>query len=309
LGGVEQWVLIRGHNRKRPMLLFLHGGPGSPIFPRSREFGEIAGLDHLFTTVYWEQRGSGKSCHRNIAPQSMNPHQFVSDLTELSKMLISKYGNDKIYLMGRSWGSLIGLLAVHQHPSLYKAFIGIGQIVAPLEGEKLSYEFSHAYAKKQNWIDAKNELEKIGYPPYTPGEFLIQRKWLTKMDKKVMRDLGYSTPTKWDLMKKLLGTPEYSLIDIINMGMDPYFSINQLWNEEYYSINLFDQISYLEIPVFFICGKYDYFSPTKIVKEYFNRLNAPAGKEIFIFEKSGHEPELQEPQLFKNILLDRVLSQ
>jgi len=237
----------------------------------------------------------------------MNLNQFVSDLAELGQMLITKFGNDKIYLMGRSWGSLIGLLAVHHHPTLFKAFIGIGQIVHPMEGEKLSYEFSLSFAEKLNWPEAKNELQKIGYPPYTPTEFLIQRKWLTKIDKIMMRDFGYDNLAKWDLMKKLLGTPEYSLMDIIRMGMDPYFSINQLWNEEYYKINLFEQIILIEIPVFFIAGKYDYFSPTEIVKEYFDQLSAPAGKELFIFEKSGHEPELQEPQLFRDILADLVL--
>lgn len=307
MGGVEQWILIRGHDRNKPILLFLHGGPGSPIFPRAREFGEIAGLDYFFTTVYWEQRGTGKSYHGNISPQSMNLDQFLSDLAELSKMLTVKFGNDKIYLLGRSWGSLIGLLAVYHHSELFKAFIGIGQIVHPMEGEKLSYEFSLSFAEKLNWPEAKNELQKIGYPPYTPVEFLIQRKWLTKMDKILMRDLGYDNLTKWDLMKRLLGTPEYSLMDIIRMGMDPYFSINQIWNEEYYEINLFEQVTQIDVPVVIIAGKYDSFSPSNIIKEYFNRLNAPAGKELFIFERSGHEPEIQEPHLFKAILANVVL--
>jgi len=306
LGGIEQWILIRGWDRSNPVVLFLHGGPGAPLFTYARDIGVDARLEQHFVMVYWEQRGTGKAFSRSIPKNSMTIEQFVSDSYELSKMLKHRFGVSKIILVARSWGSLIGLMVVHQYPELFYSYVGIGQMIHPLENDKISYECAIKLAQDFGNQKAITELKKVGYPPYGFEKLNIQRRWLTKVYRKLMAEkFNISRPSHW---KKLLSTPEYTFMDILKMGFDPDFSARHLWNEEFYQINLFEQIPKIDVPVYFLAGRYDYFTPSEIVEDYYQKLIAPNEKYLIWFKKSGHNPEREEADKFYDVMINKVLA-
>ena len=306
LGGLDQWILIRGWDKSNPVLLFLHGGPGAPLFTYARDIGVRARLEQHVVVVYWEQRGTGKSFFHSIPKESMTIDQFVFDTCELAEMLKNRFGKQKIVLVGRSWGSLIGLLAVQQQPELFSAYVGIGQMIYPLQNDSLSFEQTLEMAKKIGDKKAIKELLEIGYPPYDYKELFIQRRWLTAFYHQFMsKKFDRKRPNYW---KRLLSTPEYTLFDIFKMGQDPFFSIKHLWNNDLYKINLFEQVPLLDIPVWFLAGRYDYFTPSELVERYYQDVKAPHGKSLVWFEESGHEPELQEPEKFQRFMINHVLT-
>ena len=300
LGGVEQWLLIRGWDRSNPVLLFLHGGPGAPLFSYARKIGFDTGLEKHFVMVYWEQRGTGKSFSLSLPDESMTVRQFVSDCYKLSDFLCDQFKVKKIYLVGRSWGSLIGLLTVNIHPELFHAFIGIGQLVHPLRNDSLSYNYTVQLVRRYGTAADIKDVKSIGYPPYNRDQVLRQRKWLTKFEQIQMREKP--DRHRYDYRTQLLSTPEYSLSDVLLMGIDPLYSFKHLWNEQFYRINLFEQVPEIGVPVYFLQGRYDYFSPGELVVKYYNRLQAPNGKRLIWFEASGHEPEFTEPEKFRDVL-------
>ena len=166
----------------------------------------------------------------------------------------------------------------------------------------LAFEIAEKLVNDQ----AIDDLKSIGPPPYDYKELAIQRRWLTKFYKESMKQKKGDEYLGLSSRKKLLSTPEYSLIDIILMGLDPYFSTKHLWDEEFYNTDLFEQVSSLDVPVYFLAGRYDYFTPSEIVVRYYHKLTAPGGKELIWFENSGHEPEIEEPEKFYDIMVSRV---
>jgi len=305
LGGIDQWVLIRGWEKSNPVLLFLHGGPGAPLFTYAREIGVTAKLEQNFVMVYWEQRGTGKSFSHSIPEESMTIEQLISDTFELSKIMIDRFKVHRIYIVGRSWGSLIGLFTAKRRPELFYAYIGIGQMVYPLENDSISYQYTLKIAERFRNEEALKDLKKIGDPPYGYEELIIQRKWLTGFYEVMMAEKF--NKKRINYRKKLLSTPEYSLIDIFKMGTDPFFSIKYLWNNEFYKVNLFNEVPQIGIPVFFLAGRYDYFTPSEIIENYYQKLHASKGKEFIWFEHSGHYPELEEPEKFHDVMVNKIL--
>lgn len=136
IGGVKQWILIRGRSVNNPVLLFLHGGPGSAEWPLVRDYNRS--LEDHFIHVYWEQRGAGKSYSKNIG--NMHIDQFISDTRELLQYLQKRVNREKVFLIGHSWGSLLGILTAEKYPELFHAYIGVGQFVSAKEQEEISYQ-------------------------------------------------------------------------------------------------------------------------------------------------------------------------
>ncbi len=139
LGGQEQYLIIRGADSTKPVMLFLHGGPGFPEFALLKEYNSA--IENDFVMVYWEQRGAGKSFSKYIPAESLNITQLISDTRELSEILAMRFKQDKIYLMGHSWGSFLGILSAYQHPELYHAYFGVGQFCNQYEGEKVALDW------------------------------------------------------------------------------------------------------------------------------------------------------------------------
>jgi pimeloyl-ACP methyl ester carboxylesterase len=297
IGGVDQWMRIRSRDASLPVLLILYGGPGVPLFPRIEDFGERAGLEEMFTVVYWEQRGTGKSYSPSIPPASMTIDQFVDDIMELTDHLRDRFDQDQIALLGESWGTVIGLRAAARSPERFSAYVGTGQVVNMLEADRRSYEFALQEARRRDHRRALRDLTDLGPPPYTTKEMMRQRKWVgefggARHDEDPQSVIG--------AFAELFTTSEYSWRDVWNVATDPFFSMRHLL-DELYTIDFAQEIPRVELPIYLLEGRYDYTTPTEVVKPYFEALDAPH-KEWIWFENSAHFTFIEEPNFFREVL-------
>jgi len=299
LGGVLQWVLIRGVNTANPLLLFLHGGPGTPAIPFDHEMRD---LEKAFTVVIWDQRGAGKSYNSTIPKQTMNIGQFVSDTHELIQLLLARFKQEKLYLVGHSWGSVLGVLTVQKYPELISAYVGVGQIADMTENERLSYEFVLQKARESGNREAITELKNI-HPPYkgNTAALMVERKWLGKFGGVLYGESDFDK-----LIDMAKASPEYSLVDLLNIEPGSLFTTQCVW-DELLTINFFTQAPSLDVPVYFFLGRHDYTTPFVLAEKYFHQLKAKKGKHLIWFEKSAHIIILEESQKFMSLLMTKVL--
>jgi len=296
IGGISQYILVRGNSQNNPILLFLHGGPGYPQISYARKFQ--SSLEENFIVVNWDQRGAGKSYSDTIAEESMNREQFILDTHELVEYLCRRFDKDKIFLVGHSWGSDIGIETANRYPERFHAYIGIGQAINTEEQENISYEYVLSKAKEEGNEEAISELDRIGHPPYKNHEIdvMIQRKWLM--------EYGGAERNVNTLKEIILGSllsPEYTWIDGIKFYKGNYFTRRTMFNKVK-EFDLFNQLPELKIPAYFCLGRYDYNTPSELVVRYYNQLEAPK-KKLFWFEESAHEPHFEEPDKFAETLL------
>lgn len=299
IGGLSQSLLIRGHDTSNPLLLMLHGGPGVPDMPLAYKFNRT--LEEHFIVVNWDQRGAGKSFSKKIPKESMTINQFISDGHELIQYLLTRFQKNKIYLLGHSWGTILGLLLIDRYPDLFYAYIGAGQVVYMLENEIISLKFVRSVAEEKSNKKALKELQKI-HPPYADNlkNLDIQRKWLRRFG-----GILHGKKSYWSLIKIGAGAPEYSLKDFFNYIRGGRFSTKVMWHEVQ-DINFFDQLPEVQVPVYFCVGRHDYNTPFELVQRYFDQLRAPKKKLIW-FEESGHAPYVEEPEKFDNLMISVVL--
>ena len=178
LGGLEQWITIRGEDRKNPVLLLLHGGPGDATNPWGYA-GFRNWLKH-FTVVQWDQRGAGRTLGRNkaAAASTITVERMVQDGVELAELLSKRLQKDKIVLVGHSWGSALGVLMAKARPGLFHAFVGTGHVADPARSYAVAYAALMEKASREGNARAVEELKAVGPPPYKDGKgFAIQRKW------------------------------------------------------------------------------------------------------------------------------------
>jgi pimeloyl-ACP methyl ester carboxylesterase len=298
LGGVPQAIYLRGLDRRRPVLLFVHGGPGVPSMPGAREFGRL--LEEYFVVVHWDQRGSGNSCSSEVPDESLRLEQYLADTVELVNLLRDRFDVDKIFLLGHSWGSILGVITAQRHPDLLHAYIGMGQVVDMQRNEEVSLRFVLDRARAEGNKIALEELEPL-HPPYADREdLMLQRKWLghyrgdylkgdaiTKMSRDVLLSPEYSWPSKFSFYSCAMN------------------SLDQAWSG-LKDIDFIRSADSLQVPTFFFTGRYDYNTPFELALEYYESLDAPY-KEIIWFENSAHMPNLEEPKRFQEMLIERVL--
>jgi pimeloyl-ACP methyl ester carboxylesterase len=300
LGGAEQTILVRGHDRSKPVLLYLHGGPGLAHLPWGPYYS--AELEEQFVVVHWDQRGAGASCE-GVDRSSMTLEQVVADTIELSEQLARRFGGGgRIVLLGHSWGSVVGALTVQQRPDLYHAYIGLGQLVHGDRNEELSYEWVLAEAERRGDEEALVELRTIS-PPYQDNEQLgIQRRLLNSYNGSLYA-VDRVRPALWPF---LFG-PEYTLGTRL-----AYFgcftgSLDAMWGDVA-DVDFLEQIPRLEVPVYFFTGRHDWNTPYPLVEEWAAVLEAPH-VEIVWFEASGHVAPLEAPAEFQRRILEKVLPQ
>jgi pimeloyl-ACP methyl ester carboxylesterase len=304
LGGVEQSILIRGESITNPVLLFLHGGPGTSEMALVRKYN-LAVLEKHFTVVVWDQRGAGKSYAAMNPVSGMNIEQFVSDTHELTMLLCRRFNQERICLVGHSWGSALGVLTVEKYPELYSAYVGIGQVVNMLEGERVSYEWTLAQATKANDFKSAEKLKAIGAPPYSGNwrsKVIAQRAILGKYGGEVYRN---SRGGFFITVRSLLEATEYRWIDRINFFRGIFASMRLLW-PQILNVNLMEQASELKVPVYFLEGRHDYESPSLLAEQYYEALKAPSKKLIW-FENSAHILNAEEAGKFNEFFVNLVL--
>jgi pimeloyl-ACP methyl ester carboxylesterase len=296
LGGYPQWLLIRGQDVSRPLLLFLHGGPGeSNMWLAHYTMQE---LEQYFVCVNWDQRGTGRSFRPGPPPETMTIDQFVQDTIALIELLCARFGQQKVLLLGHSWGSVLAMKVAAARPDLLYAVIGMGQVVDMKRGEDLSYRYVLEYAHAENNRKAIRSLEQLGgSDTYRKDSTFVQRRWLVHYGGVVhMLDTGA-------IVSILLNTPEISIADCIRglKRRDMKFSC-RLMGDEIMGVNLLQEIPAISVPAVFFTGRYDYTTPFVLVEQFYASLHAPSKKLIW-FERSAHTPHMEEPDKFQRELI------
>lgn len=297
IGGVSQYLMIRGQDSAKPVLLFVHGGPGQAEIGYIRSYQKD--LEKHFVVVRWDQRGAGMSYSKKISKDTFNIDTFISDLNEVTDYLIGKFNCGKIILAGHSWGTIIATYAVKNNPNKYSAYIGIGQHVNSEEAEKIAYQYTKEQAIYQHNKKVIGMLEQIGKPPYSPKEMYIRAVCQAKIG-----GVFRTKPTK-SMGMSLILSKEYSLRHKIHYQKACLLSANLLV-DEISKVNLLEMVKRLEVPVLFIAGRYDYITPTILVEQFYKKLDAPM-KELIIFQNSAHLPQLEEVEQFVEILANSKL--
>ncbi len=304
INGVEQGLFIKSKNINNPVLLFVHGGPGMPEYWLTQRYP--TGLEDHFTVVWWEQRGSGLSYSANIPPETMTVKQMVSDTLEVTKYLRNRFHKDKIYLMGHSWGSFIGIQAAARTPELYYAYIGIGQISYQLKSENLAFEYMLEQFKKNGNTKLVRKLEETSVTMTLP----LPDSYMSVRDE-AMHSLGIGTTHEMKSVVSGIFLPswqfrEYTFDEKVNLWRGKAFSGSfNLWNKMQ-ATDLTKQVTEIDLPVYFFHGIYDYTVSCALARDYFEKLQAPI-KGFYTFEQSAHSPIFEEPEKMLKILREDVL--
>jgi pimeloyl-ACP methyl ester carboxylesterase len=303
INGIQQGMFIKSRNTENPVLLFLHGGPGMPEYFLTQRYP--TGLENLFTVCWWERRGAGLSYHPDIPKETMTLEQSIADTLEVTKYLRSRFGVEKIYLMGHSGGSFIGIQAAARAPELYHAYIGMAQISYQLKSETLTFEYILNHYKETGDAAMVRKLEKapVVMAVPLPASYMAMRDGL-------MHKLGIGTTR--DMKSVVTGVflrswmnSEYTLAEKVDIWRGKFSSQTLMW-DKMISIDLKEKVKKLDIPVYFFHGAYDYTVSYPEAKIFFDGLEAPR-KAFYTFEESAHSPLFEEPAKMRRILAEDVL--
>ncbi len=299
IGGIKQWIHVRGNDARNPILLFLHGGPGSPMMAESWTFQRP--WEDFFTVVQWDQRGAGKTFGESgrKVDRSMTVNQMQADAEALIAWLRHTYGKEKIFLLGHSWGSILGVKVAQHHPDWLYAYIGVGQVVGMRRNESVGYQQTLAKARAVNNTQAIKELESIAPYPNANGttslsNLMTERKWDVALGGMIY---GHSTDNeaqRWSM------SPDYNANDVKSAELGEGSTIQVLWSQ-LPQVD-FDQVSRFECPVFIFAGAEDRTTPETLAKEFFDRIQAPQ-KKFYKIEGAAHYVMSERPGIF---LLDLV---
>lgn len=303
LNGSDQWLSIRGQDTKAPVLLFLAGGPGGSQLATARyALGE---LEKYFVVVNWDQPGSGKSF--DVAGRtSLTPERYIADAHTLVQILRQRFGQEKIYVLGESWGSALGIMLIQRFPEDFHAFIGTGQMVAFLENDLMCYDFALQLAQEAGDSAKIDKLTQQGPPPYY-GKGVAWKQAAYLLDTYSYMNSNPAIADNGANTFRDLAAPEYGLYDKLNWFRGPLDTLGivypHLWEVDFRS-----QATQLAVPVYFLIGRHDINAPTVLVERYMDVLEAPH-KEIVWFEHSGHTPWVSEADRFVQVMVNTVLAQ
>jgi proline iminopeptidase len=281
IGGIEQWISIRGEDRNNPVLLILHGGPGAAL--SSVAFALFRGAEKHFTVVHWDQRGAGRTFGRNGRRGSgdVTIARMTEDGIEVAEHLCERLGHSSVFLCAISWGSVLALGMIKKRPELFTAYVGTGQIVDMLGGEHFAYRTILSRAREYGRKAAIAALELIGPPPFGSGKTRrIWQQWL----------LDFAPPSERRAMREmpflLLTAPHTSLRDVWNTVAGVLFSYSRLFDQ----LMEFRAEPYgwtFRVPMYFFQGTDDLQTPTKLVQDFFRRIRAPH-KAFVTLDGGGH---------------------
>ena len=292
INGSNHEVMIRGNDKRNPVLIFVHGGPGCPEIYYVRKYQDL--LEQNFTIVRYDERASGKSYHYSEDYSNLSINLLVDDLLALTDYVSNELETDDIVLVGHSFGTIVGIKAAYKAPEKYLGYIGIGQVGDFWAGELEALDYCLAQATAQN---NSSDIEAIEACREKTTKHLEQfpRKFVWKYGGAVRL-----INEKVDLVTGLLFSPEYNLSDVIRYAKGLLVSDHTLWKEIVQG-NLPQEVPELKIPCYFVTGKYDHLTPIQTSNNYFNTIIAPS-KEFVVFNDSAHFPHFEEEERFFNFI-------
>ncbi|HVZ92731.1 MAG TPA: alpha/beta hydrolase [Rhizomicrobium sp.] len=291
INGSRQWITVRGRDRKNPILLFIHGGPAAPEMPTSWTFQN--GWEDYFTVVQWDQRGAGKTYNANdpkkIAP-TISLAQMVADTEAMTQYLRKTYHKPKIFALGHSWGSVLGLMLAENHPEWLYAYVGVGQVIDSKKSEMLGYQAILKAAKDAGRAEAVKELRAIA--PY-PGKTLslskidVERKWSVRLG-----GLSYGRDNYGYYYNAGRISPDYSDADFAAIDKGSALSLPPLLAS--FGSGDFENVTTFYCPIIVFAGRHDATTSSEVVADWFKRVRAPVKKFVW-FENSAHMIQIEEP--------------
>ncbi|HEY1405511.1 MAG TPA: alpha/beta fold hydrolase, partial [Spirochaetota bacterium] len=295
INGTKLWVLIRSSNPDNPVFMYLHGGPGHSIIPWAHVATDT--LTEKFTVVHYDQRGTGMSLDEKMNRDTLTMNQFMDDCLKVTLYLKKRFGKDKIYLLGHSWGSVLGMRMIHKYPEHYAGYIGVGQIV----------HFAKQTQTSRNWTSSRirangNDQEEI--------ETAHNAYFFDGYQRLLGKYRGIIHNITWDEARAIRINSPYRkndyTDDLFRRGLTFSHSGGNLFSS-YTHVDFFKEIPSVKVPVFFFCGRYDYLTSSPDVERYYKSVEAPH-KKLFWFEKSAHRIDIEEPELFQSRIFECLLN-
>ncbi len=288
INGTKHGIMIRGNDKNNPVIIFVHGGPGTTEIPYVRKYQDL--LEQNFTVVHYDERATGKSYHFFEDYSNLSIDLLVEDLIALTDYVSNKLNTKQIILAGHSFGTVVAIKAANKAPEKYLAYIGIGQIGDFWSRELESLEYCLSQATLQNNSKDIKDIEAcrknvIDHKGTFPRKFTRKYGGVARL----INDAS-------DIVSGIILSPEYNFFDIIRFGKGRSISNKTLWTE-LMEHKLPDEVTELKTPCYFVMGKYDYLTPVKTAKAYFDTITAPL-KEFIIFDESAHYPQFEEKQKF-----------
>lgn len=296
LNGSEQWIMVRGNDASNPVLLNLGmGGPGGGGFFNSAEFRP---LEEHFTVVSWDEPGTGKS-YDAVPFNELDKERYVADAVALTNLLRERFGQEKVFIYGVSWSSIVGIWLIQEHPELYHAFVSSGQMVNTTENDRMGYELALQHLEEQGDTQRAEELRRNGPPPYHGDNVVSPYVAFLNVLNEIM-----DTPRFTVIVPVIpFFVPEYGYIDKINHTRGLIETFNVVY-PQLEGLDFKEQAPELKVPVYFFVGRHDVNAMASLVEEYYNSLTAP-NKEL-IWLEGGHGLGSADNQ---NVFIDEMITQ
>jgi pimeloyl-ACP methyl ester carboxylesterase len=278
IGGIQQWISLKGANDHAPVLLYLHGGPGNSVMSYAGKF--TSELQKHFVVVQWDQRASGKTASLQITAQTPTVELMVTDADEMIRYLCKRFSQEKIWLVGHSWGGFLALMVASRNPDLLRACVALSPMIDQIRSERMALDEMMTKAVKEGNAHAQNDLATVRVPFENVTQLYLDRKWMAIQ-------AGRPAPLK---------------PFVLNWGKTwfPLFA-------EACQINLFERAAEIRCPVYLCIGKRDIQTHYSVAEAYFKVLKAEK-KDLFWFSESGHNLNLTEPAKFQNIVISLIQS-
>ena len=306
VNGTSLGMFIMAKNRNKPVLLFLGGGPAIPEY--LLEIDNPSGLENEFVVCYPSYRGTSLSYNRNTAIESMTVEQYIDDVVEITNYLRNRFGQEKIFLIGHSFGTYVAINTVYRHPELYHAYIAMAQITNQNESEILAHNYMY---EQYRALGNARMIKRFKEWPMVTSEDVRRYCTTSSLRDTAMHDLGFGTTRTMRSVISGIFFPSlrhtvYTPAERINIWRGRAFAQTTPVAVSHLSFNAFSEIPEINTPVYFFAGVYDYTCCYSLQKEYFEQIQAPL-KAFYTFHNSAHSPLFEEAKKAIEILSKDVL--
>jgi len=285
IGGIEQYLRINGNDLNKPLLLYLHGGPGAAVSAH-KDFVTQKLEDH-FVVVHWDQRGSGKTQDLTGVVKPPTLSEIQQDTEEVMNYLLAYFNKEKLVVLGNSWGTVLGFHLAKNYTEKISAFIAVSPVVSNLRSQQATLQIFKDHFQQEGNTKAVQQLSEVKIPYEEVEQMLVQYRWETVFGGEEMSDEQFEQLLSYFRNWEKIWMPLY---------------------RELYSIDLEKSVSTLDCPVFFIVGDEDYTTYFKFTEEYFNQLKAPS-KKLFLIENVGHNIPASAAERMQDIIIENISSE
>jgi pimeloyl-ACP methyl ester carboxylesterase len=303
LGGVTQWIRVRGADASNPVLLLMQQGPGLPMINDRQRFERILRLEEDFTVVYWDQRGTGLSAPalgRDPNRLEISVARMVDDTVALLDLLRDRFGA-KAFVTGFSFGATFAAYAAARRPDLVAALVAVGMDVDMPAAEQHAYAFALDVARRRGNRRAIRQLSGIGPPPHTAAkQFTTRARWVADFGGVVTNETYHCLVGT--LLVSLIRSPDYSTVDVLRTLRGIGASQAALLPELAIT-DLVRTLPRLDVPLVMAQGRLDHVAHVEAAQRFYDSVAAPR-KQLVWFESSAHTPHVEEPAKFRDLLMD-----